>query len=270
MRATLVKWGLTALLAVWLGSFGGSLHADQPETFEPGTGKYILVLEDPRTDADDPATGKKKAKEPDVAKHGGKVLKKKDAVRVIKLPTKAAKALRKEENVAYVQRVWIGESQDNWGEDDLTSELAADGEGELEAVETDLTWTTGQYLYDGSGNIKQIGSDTYRYDSAGRLIQAVVKGATESYKYDAFGNLTEKALSGVLVANQVDASSNRSARSSPRQGGDLRRGREPDHQGGSAEVQLRFAVDDGRDQQADADDPVSVRSGRRADRGDRR
>lgn len=209
MRTTLVKLGLTALLAVWLGSLGGSLRADTPETFEPGTGKYILVLKDPRTDADDPATGKKKAKEPDLAKHGGKVLKKKDAVRVIKLPNKAAKALRKEENVAYVQRVWVGESQDNWGEDELTSSLVAEADPELETLDTDLTWTTGQYLYDGSGNIKQIGSDTYRYDSAGRLIQASVKGITETYKYDAFGNLTEKAISGVPLVNQVDPSSNR-------------------------------------------------------------
>ena len=51
-------------------------------------------------------------------------------------------------------------------------------------------WNSGAYAYDGTGNIKAIGSNVYRYDSAGRLITATANGAafTQTYGYDAFGN----------------------------------------------------------------------------------
>ncbi len=202
-RATALFIIVGALLLWWAAPVG----ADQPETFEPGTGKYILVLDDPRTEVDDPAAGKKRAREPDVQKYGGKVLHKKDATRVIKLPTRAASALRKEENVAYLQRIWLGESREEWGEDAPGSSLKADAAPET--LDTDLTWTTGTYLYDGSGNIKQIGTDTYRYDTLGRLTHAVVKGITETYQYDSFGNLIAKSVNGQARAIPVDSSSNR-------------------------------------------------------------
>jgi hypothetical protein len=85
------KKTLLVLLAAFLFGTVMPAHADPRETFEPGTGKYIVVLKDPRADVTDPATGKKKAKEPDVAKHGGKVLSRKNGLRVIKLPLKFAK-----------------------------------------------------------------------------------------------------------------------------------------------------------------------------------
>jgi|GEM_PF-5693852 len=47
---------------------------------------------------------------------------------------------------------------------------------------------SGTYLYDGSGNIKAIGNDTFIYDAEGRLKQAIVEGSQESYDYDPFGN----------------------------------------------------------------------------------
>ena len=52
------------------------------------------------------------------------------------------------------------------------------------------TMSSGVYGYDGAGNISKIGGDTYGYDSALRLIQARVGGATESFQYDALGNMT--------------------------------------------------------------------------------
>jgi RHS repeat-associated protein len=48
--------------------------------------------------------------------------------------------------------------------------------------------SSGTYLYDGSGNIKFIGSDSYVYDNLGRLKAATVQGSQQSYSYDAFGN----------------------------------------------------------------------------------
>ncbi|MDA8019437.1 MAG: choice-of-anchor D domain-containing protein [Thermoanaerobaculia bacterium] len=53
---------------------------------------------------------------------------------------------------------------------------------------------TGQYTYDGAGNIKSIGADLYRYDGASRLLFATVKKAGadryERYEYDTLENLT--------------------------------------------------------------------------------
>jgi RHS repeat-associated protein len=54
-----------------------------------------------------------------------------------------------------------------------------------------IDWSNGvSYAYDGSGNIKSIGADTFVYDGAGRLIQATTNGATRTYTYDPQGNRT--------------------------------------------------------------------------------
>ena len=50
-------------------------------------------------------------------------------------------------------------------------------------------WSSGVgYAYDGSGNIRQIGTDFYVYDVAGRLVQADTNGVRRNYEYDGFGN----------------------------------------------------------------------------------
>jgi RHS repeat-associated protein len=59
--------------------------------------------------------------------------------------------------------------------------------------------SSGTYLYDGSGNIKSIGTDTFIYDSLGRLKEGTVQGNQQSYTYDAFGNrLTATRASGAV------------------------------------------------------------------------
>ena len=61
-------------------------------------------------------------------------------------------------------------------------------------------WSSGEYLFDGGGNISQVGSDVYTYDNLGRLKQGRMLGATGSpfysqeFQYDAFGNLSSKSL----------------------------------------------------------------------------
>jgi RHS repeat-associated protein len=50
--------------------------------------------------------------------------------------------------------------------------------------------STGNYAYDGAGNITAIGSDTFFYDLEARLTQGTVQGSQQSYTYDAFGNRT--------------------------------------------------------------------------------
>ncbi len=51
-------------------------------------------------------------------------------------------------------------------------------------------WTTGRYQYDAAGNIKQMGTTTYRYDAVSRLSEVTPSGGNrETYGYDTFGNL---------------------------------------------------------------------------------
>jgi RHS repeat-associated protein len=59
--------------------------------------------------------------------------------------------------------------------------------GHLTPIARDVS-SSGTYLYDGSGNIKFIGSDSFVYDVDGRLMQATVQASQQSYTYDAFGN----------------------------------------------------------------------------------
>jgi RHS repeat-associated protein len=105
----------------------------------------------------------------------------------------------------------MGEPLDQWDESYTSSSSGLTPKTESD---TNLQWGPKAYQYDGSGNIKQIGTDEYRYDSAGRLIYAQVSGATitpktETYKYDSFGNLTERAAGANPVTIPVDGASNR-------------------------------------------------------------
>ncbi|PYQ27607.1 MAG: hypothetical protein DMF56_19705 [Acidobacteria bacterium] len=59
------------------------------------------------------------------------------------------------------------------------------------AVTEAVSWSAGvSYAYDGSGNVHKVGSDTFSYDHAGRLITASVNGTPRDYSYDGFGNRT--------------------------------------------------------------------------------
>lgn len=181
----------------------------------PGLGQYVMVLWESGTPVPGSPGRSMKVTEPDVAALGGKVIYQKANRRVITLPLAAANALRRHESVAYLQRMWMGESFDHWSESLSAAETtsttsASDPLHHKTEVDTNLQWGPKDYSYDGSGNIKQIGPDQYVYDSAGRLIQAVVNGQTERYSYDAFGNLEGRAVDGGNpVSIPVDSSSNR-------------------------------------------------------------
>lgn len=118
------------------------------------------------------------------------------------------------------------------------SAIAADGEVPLprprsnaaaRRVQTDVagqTWTTGAYVYDGAGNIVQIGTDTapgsdaeratFVYDGYARLTSSTVHRGTavadlQQFTYDPFGNLTS-IVSNSAPARRVpgvDSSTNR-------------------------------------------------------------
>ena len=146
-----------------------------------------------------------------MAKLGGKELRRSGNHRVIALTQAAAKQLRRHEAVLYLQRIWMGESLEGWDE---KYSAATTGPRIASEADTDLTWSV-ELDYDGSGNIKTMtepgkAPDSFTYDTAGRLIQAVVSGKSETYQYDAFGNLLEMAVAGrTPVTIPVDGGSNR-------------------------------------------------------------
>jgi len=74
-----------------------------------------------------------------------------------------------------------------------------------------MSWATGvNYSYDGSGNIRWIGSDAFVYDAVGRLVLSDLAGVRSTYAYDAFGNRTACAQgAGDCQYGSVDAATNR-------------------------------------------------------------
>ncbi len=58
---------------------------------------------------------------------------------------------------------------------------------------TGASWDSGTMAYDGSGNLKSIGADTYTYDQSSRLLSGTAGGERQDYTYDAFGNITQIA-----------------------------------------------------------------------------
>ena len=92
-------------------------------------------------------------------------------------------------------------------------------------ADTSLTWRSGDYTYDGAGNIVTIGTSaapgtqgyrTYGYDALSRLTSAqiggVASGATYGYAYDVYGNRTGSTLNQqVMSAPTVDGTTNRLA-----------------------------------------------------------
>jgi RHS repeat-associated protein len=62
--------------------------------------------------------------------------------------------------------------------------------GNVETQVAPVTWTTGTYQYDGSGNIKSIDGREFTYDAFGRLTRGKVDATNaQTYTYDDFGNM---------------------------------------------------------------------------------
>lgn len=66
-------------------------------------------------------------------------------------------------------------------------------------------WQSGDYRYDGSGNIKEIGGDLFSYDAFQRLVYSKIGNAQQDYAYDRFGNMTQMGANNF----SVDSSRNR-------------------------------------------------------------
>ncbi len=64
---------------------------------------------------------------------------------------------------------------------------------------SDGSFDTGNYAYDGAGNILSIGPDYFAYDPNSRLLWANYPTGFQSYAYDTFGNLISKAGASITV-----------------------------------------------------------------------
>ena len=73
-------------------------------------------------------------------------------------------------------------------------------------------WSTGDYSYDGVGNISQIGTRAYTYDSFSRLEAVKVSGQTTAEQqatYDSYGNLVNLRKNGVARILTANVATNR-------------------------------------------------------------
>jgi RHS repeat-associated protein len=62
------------------------------------------------------------------------------------------------------------------------------------------SWSSGQYRYDASGNITQIGTRSYVYDHLSRLVAERDAGLSTGYRYDGFGNMNLQTTTLTSVA----------------------------------------------------------------------
>jgi RHS repeat-associated protein len=85
----------------------------------------------------------------------------------------------------------------------------------LETTAMATPWKLGDYQYDGSGNIRRIGTDFYAYDNRNRLVlSADATQSTlvpkQSYTYDNFGNMRSVTTAGTgMTTMGINTSSNR-------------------------------------------------------------
>jgi RHS repeat-associated protein len=126
-------------------------------------------------------------------------------VMVLTLPEQSVEALRRLPAVRYVQRV--ARPGDDAGRPRPESQ-----ESSARKTPTSLaapTWDSQNYVYDGAGNIKSIGTDhTYTYDTASRLMSAAEGGQTQSYQYDEYGNLTAVTTAGTTQSFSISGATN--------------------------------------------------------------
>jgi RHS repeat-associated protein len=70
-------------------------------------------------------------------------------------------------------------------------------------------WSDGVYGYDGSGNIKNIGTQTFVYDNLSRITQGNLPGSSQSYTYDNYGNIQSITTAGSLLNTPTSSATNR-------------------------------------------------------------
>lgn len=70
-------------------------------------------------------------------------------------------------------------------------------------------WSTGTYAYDGNGDIRGIGGETYTYDVGFRLASSNQGSLSDTFEYDLFGNIKRHIRDGLATDFAPDATTNR-------------------------------------------------------------
>ncbi len=70
-------------------------------------------------------------------------------------------------------------------------------------------WSDGTYAYDGSGNVKAIGTQTFVYDTLSRITQGNLPGSSQSHTYDNYGNILSITTGGSQLNTATSSASNR-------------------------------------------------------------
>jgi len=86
--------------------------------------------------------------------------------------------------------------------------------GRLRTTGSNQVYDSQPFAYDGAGNIKAMGTDSFAYDGVSRLVSAAALGITEDYEYDRSGNLTKVTTfpqpgKGDVVNYSVNGGTNR-------------------------------------------------------------
>ena len=203
------RWALAFMLLI---TTGFTLADEQPG--EQPMQRYIVVLHRDQRDA-------AAAVAAETRQLGGMVEHELGDRLVITASSGALGRLREHMAVRYVQTAALGQPI---GQSGVLPEPAVEAYSVAPDLEPHVgqLWKSGDYSYDGSGNVTAIGSAavpgtqgyrTYGYDSVGRLTQAqigVTPSATYGYGYDAYGNRTSVTLNGQSLGSfPVSESTNR-------------------------------------------------------------
>ena len=192
------------LMAVFIVVIAATLSATEP-ALPPGHDRYIVVLQPGVTFMG--AT---------VEEVGGKLELDLGDRLIITASRAAIDKLREHAAVRYAQKAVIASTATPDVPDIRTTSMHP-------PVRSDsgLTWTSGDYSYDGAGNISAIGTAaapgtqghrTYGYDSLTRLTKAeigVTPSVTHEYSYDVYGNRTQDTIDSQSVTVPVSSTTNR-------------------------------------------------------------
>ncbi len=186
-----MRQAASRVFVLLFGAFiGTSLFASSPGALSPGEALYVMPV----------APG---AQAPDLAALGGRMEPEDVSTTTVVLQTQAAEALA---NDPAVQTMREAAPSPQPATGVSVSHHVTNDHFRLTPQDAITLWGSGEYVYDGAGNITAMGTasalngdgktSTFTYDLASRLQGALIGRASggdisESYAYDGFGNLTK-------------------------------------------------------------------------------
>ena len=201
------------LFVVALASLPARAQNGQPPV-TPGDPRavYIVVL------------NREKGTEPEFDKGGAKQLARWSNRVVVELPPQALAAMLKHGRVKYAQHLNNGPVTGKASAPSVEQRVSASFVPRALTGGGTLQWSTGDYHYDGSGNIDRVGADSsgntrrFVYDEVDRLLEAGVEAPAAApgtytnysrYTYDSFGNRLSEQTPAINATVVADKNTNR-------------------------------------------------------------